>query len=268
MTAATRRVTVVGRERAARRSGRLWEIDAPRGVAIVLMVAFHLAWDLDYFGIARVDVTSGPWFAAGRASAIIFLLLAGVSLHLSATREARTSAAAFGRRQLRRGVTIFAWGLAISGVTRLAFGEGFVRFGILHLIGASIVLALPLLRLGRWNLALGAGLLAVGAAAGAVTVDTPWLVWLGLRPAGFVSVDYYPLLPWFGVVLLGLGLGGALYPAGERLVALPDVADRLPIRLLASLGRRSLTIYLLHQPVLFGLFALGVHARVWPDGLT
>ena len=66
-----------------RQMARFWEADLLRGVAIVLMVLYHLAFDLDYFAVYQIDVISGFWLAAARISASLFLLLVGLSLTLS-----------------------------------------------------------------------------------------------------------------------------------------------------------------------------------------
>ncbi|RIK33561.1 MAG: hypothetical protein DCC55_34725, partial [Chloroflexi bacterium] len=69
----------------------------------------------------------------------------------------------------------------------------------------------------------------------------------------------FPLIPWFGVVLLGVFLGNTFYGQQGRLVPLPDWPAAPPARLLQFLGRHSLTIYLIHQPLLVAiLFALGL----------
>ncbi len=89
---------------------------------------------------------------------------------------------------------------------------GVVVFGILRLIGASIVLAYPFLRL-RWASGLlGLLLVALGAYLQtehvAVTGSIGILLTpLGIEPEGLFMPDYRPLLPWFGVVLLGLYFG-------------------------------------------------------------
>jgi uncharacterized membrane protein len=74
-------------------------------------------------------------------------------------------------------------------------------------------------------------------------------------------VDYYPLLPWGGAALLGVACGRLNYPDGRRRLSLPDLSAAAPVRALRFLGRHSLLIYLLHQPILlgalFGLQALG-----------
>ena len=72
----------------------------------------------------------------------------------------------------------------------------------------------------------------------------------------FCRFDYRPLLPWFGVVLLGVALGQWLYPQARRVVELPDLSRFAPIAFLGLLGRRSLAIYLVHQPLLLGVLAL------------
>ena len=72
-------------------------------------------------------------------------------------------------------------------------------------------------------------------------------------------VDYYPLLPWFGVALLGVFAGHSLYPQAKPRYPLPDYSQAWPIRGITFLGQHSLAIYLIHQPIIIGLlFLLGL----------
>ena len=236
---------------------RFWEVDALRGVAILMMATYHLVWDLREFDIAEVDPYRGFWRLFARATATLFLLLVGVSIQLRAGRAAdRGDGAAVLGRQVRRGLIVFGAGMVVTLATWLFIREGVVVFGILHLIGVSMILAYPFLRLGRLNLLLAAVLIAAGVALQEVVVDFPWLVWLGLMPTGFYSVDYFPLLPWFGVVLVGLFLGHSAYTGYERRFPLPPLGAAPPVQLLAALGRHSLLIYLIHQPLLIALLVL------------
>jgi uncharacterized membrane protein len=66
-------------------------------------------------------------------------------------------------------------------------------------------------------------------------------------------VDWYPILPWFGVVLIAIFLGHAFYPAGKRRFEIPDWSRVPVLRQIAFLGKHSLLIYLVHQPVLIGI---------------
>jgi uncharacterized membrane protein len=81
-------------------------------------------------------------------------------------------------------------------------------------------------------------------------------MWLGFVPQQLYSVDYYPLLPWFGVVLIGVCAGNTLYPNHRRRFALPDLSRVIPLRALAFMGRHSLLIYLVHQPLIILLLSL------------
>ena len=94
-------------------------------------------------------------------------------------------------------------------VVFLVFGMGVVAFGILHLIGVSIILAYPLLRYRYANLFLGLSIIAVGVymRIEGFSSESPWLLPFGVVPENLVMPDYGPLLPWFGVVLLGLFAG-------------------------------------------------------------
>jgi uncharacterized membrane protein len=222
-----------------------------------MMVVYHLTYDLDTFGGYGIESTSGFWARFADATASAFLLLVGISLAISYSR-AGAEPGLFGK-YLRRGLRIFAYGMALT-VVFLALGLGVVAFGILHLIGVSIILAYPLLRYRLANLLLGVSVIAVGwyMRAHNVSSESPWLLPLGVVPENLVMPDYRPLLPWFGVVLLGLFAGNVLYGGGRRPAG---VARKAPLaaRPLVPLGRNSLLIYLVHQPILIALLAgLGV----------
>lgn len=242
---------------AARPSVRLWEVDTLRGIAIVLMIFYHFVWDLNYFGLYRVDLFSGPWQTFARSIASLFIFVMGVSLTLSYNRvRARwgDSVLLF-HKYLGRGGQIFGLGMVITLATYLFIGRGFVIFGILHLLGLSIILAYPFLKVNRWFSLVG-GVLVIGAGIylNQLVVSFPWLIWLGVNQAGIYMVDYYPLLPWFGVALLGIFAGYTLYPQGRPCFRWPDLTQLPPVRELRFLGRHSLLIYLTHQPLLIALF--------------
>ncbi|HRW03500.1 MAG TPA: heparan-alpha-glucosaminide N-acetyltransferase [Caldilineaceae bacterium] len=235
---------------------RLWEVDALRGVAIVMMVIYHLLYDLNYFRVTDTIFTNLFWFYFQRVTAGTFLVLVGVSLTLSVDawrRRGQSERTIYGVL-FRRGRRIFGWGLVITAATWFFFGWATaVKFGILHFIGVAIMLAFPFLTLCWTNLALWIGLSLLGRALSEITISGPWLLWLGIQPMNHVYVDYFPLIPWFGVVLLGVFLGNMLYTNGERRYSLPLPVT--PFRPLQRLGERSLLLYLIHQPLLFALLA-------------
>ena len=228
-------------------------MDAARGVAILMMVLYHLTYDLDTFGGYPIESTSGFWALFADATATLFLFLVGVSLSISYAKA--DGQGRFGKFLLR-GLRVFGYGLIITAVF-WAFGMGTVVFGILHLIGASIILAYPFLRHRFVSLAAGVLIFAVGVWMMSLDLTSQSLLLLpfGFVPEGLFMPDYRPLLPWFGVVLIGVSAGSIVYGSGESPVS------RRPFwgRPLGFLGRWSLGIYLVHQPVMIAMLAaLGV----------
>src|ERR671913_1926607 len=222
----------IGEERgteysAAQKVARFWEVDAARGVAIIMMVVYHTAYDLDALGGYDIDATSGTWALLADATAGLFLFLVGVSLAISRARTSMTGWRLFGK-YLARGLRILAYGMVLT-VVFLALGMGVVAFGILHLIGISIIFAYPFLGLRFTNLVLGTLIFAAGQF---IMVQDPylqsyWLLPFGVVPEGVIMPDYRPLLPWFGVVLIGLFFGNVIYADGRRPASLPDKAPLL-----------------------------------------
>ena len=229
-------------------TGRMWEVDSLRGIAIVLMVVSNLVTDVGYFGIFGINTYSGFWMYFARAVVSMFILLAGVSLTLSYSRI-RNKSREIHKKYLLRGAKMFGLGMVITLVTWVFITGDFVLFGILHLIGFSVIAGHFLLRKRYLNLLLGLSFISAGLILQAFSFGFPWLVWLGFRPENYYSVDYVPVLPWFGVFLVGMFLGSTLYPAGRRSFRLTNSKSRL-FSPLQFLGRNSLKIYFVHQPVL------------------
>jgi uncharacterized membrane protein len=236
-------------------NARRWEIDCLRGVAVGLMVVSNFLFDLIFFA-GQSQLQSGvlDWFA--RFIAGFFIVLAGISLTLSHARP-HSKAVGFGKC-LRRGLKLLGVGLLISGATWVAAGDQMVLFGVLHLIGAGVILAYPFLGRPRLSLVVGLLVLAVAPFTSELRIGGPWFLWLGLQPHDFSSVDYAPLIPWFGVMLIGVFLGQVVYPSGKARWQMADYSHSGLCRTLSWCGQRSLLIYLGHQPVLLAAIALTV----------
>ncbi len=241
---------------------RFWEIDVLRGLAIIMMISYHLIFDLAYFGIYPMNVSTGFWWIFARTTAFTFLFLVGVSLTLSHTRAEKLGgnhSKNLFAKYLKRGVKIFSLGLLITLATWLFIPQDFIVFGVLHFIGLAIILEYPFLNKKELNLILGIIFIMLGFVLTFFTVNIPWFLWLGLKPPGFITVDYFPLLPWLGVVSIGLFVGNILYRDYKRRFKLPDLSHNILVRIFSFLGRHSLLIYLIHQPILIIiLYLLGV----------
>lgn len=219
---------------------RIVEIDCFRGIAIILMIIFHLVFDLAYFYNWSIDYLQGFWYYQGKSSAILFMFVSGISSTLS-------------RRPIKRGLSVFGAGMLITVVTYLYNPAMYIQFGILHLLGLGMLLAPWIKKLSSPLLVLtGTTLLALGNWCVNLTSESLWLLPLGIKPADFASLDYYPLFPWLGVILYGMAAGKLLYAGKQPL--LPAVG--LSSKILSYLGRHSLLIYLIHQPILLTILFL------------
>lgn len=236
---------------AAQSRARLTSIDALRGCAIVLMVAYHFSFDLSYFKLADFDFYRDPFWLASRTFILsLFLGLVGVSLVLATARGLHL------RRYLRRLGVLIASALLVSAATWWMFGGRFVFFGVLHFIALASVLGLLFVRAGWMSLPAGVAILVFGNYYQSAWFDAPGWRWIGLMTHKPATEDYVPLLPWFGVVLLGIFAGRQLLRIGPGRLGGAAVQGNPAMRLLAFAGRHSLVIYLLHQPLLLGALAL------------
>lgn len=226
---------------------RLWEVDSARGIAIIMMMISNLLFDLYLFD-GYQEFYSGFWLYFARITAALFILLAGVSITLSYSRVREKPKGSIIRKYLKRGGKIFGIGILITFATWLVVGNQLVLFGILHLIGLGIILSYPFLRLRFLNLVLGVVIILVGFLIENISVSYPWLLWLGIKYQGYLGVDYVPLLPWLGIFLIGIFLGNTLFPGGKRKFFHKD-SNLFLTRFLSRMGRNSLIIYLVHQPV-------------------
>ncbi len=138
---------------------RFWEVDFLRGVAILMMVTYHSFFLSNYFGGVGLNLLTGFWHLFQIATATTFIFLVGVSLTLSFSHAEQDKIRNPFPRFLKRGLTIFTLGLLITAGTRVFLGQNFVRFGILHLIGLSIILVYPFLK--KWRFALPVGVLFI-----------------------------------------------------------------------------------------------------------
>ena len=232
---------------------RIWELDAFRGICLIGMIGVHLVYDLTV--LYKIVTLQPPdiFVFVQRWGGLLFLLLSGICVTL-------------GSRSVRRGIIVFIAGLIVSGVTYGMYRFGFsgksivIYFGVLHCLGVCMLLWGCFRKLPWWALALfGLAFTALGLYFRTLTVENPWLFPLGLTTQTFVTSDYFPILPNFGYFLLGAVLGKTLYRRKETL--LPGVNPKNPIlRFLQWMGRQSLWIYLLHQPILNGICMLIMEA--------
>jgi uncharacterized membrane protein len=230
---------------AAAPSARLIAIDALRGFGLLLMIAYHFAFDLSWMKVVAIDFNHDPFWLTARDFIVAwFLLLVGVSLVLA--RDAQQSTHAFWRRI----VIIVVCAALVSAASYVIFPQSFISFGILHSIAIASILARPLVRWPFVAFAVGVAIIVAGATLQFAVFDARWLNWVGMMTHKPPTEDYVPLFPWLGVVLVGVAAGTWIIHR-ERAVMIR--LGRVAPKWLDWLGRHSLLVYMVHQPILVGI---------------
>lgn len=266
------------------RNGRLALLDTLRGLTLISMILYHACWDAVYIiGMDWPLYRSRAGFVWQQSICWTFILLSGFCIP-------------FSRKLLRRGLEVFGAGVIVMLVTNIVLPEDRVIFGVLTLIGSCMLLMVPLRKcldrdlnsadagLNKNSAAIliisavlfvffrdvNAGMIGTGMLHRILPVIPQWTIslpeawyhnlataYVGFPPTDFFSTDYFSLLPWSFLYLCGYELHMILRDRG--ILRSPIFAKE--IRLLSFLGRNSLLIYLLHQPVLYIFVILYSMAR-------
>lgn len=206
---------------------RIPEVDLLRTIAIIMMVIYHTAFDLHVLYHWNIDLWGAGWETFRIATVSLFVLVSGIASQLS-------------KRPIRRALIVLAAALLVSVVTFIYDSTIFIYFGILHCIGVGMLLLIPLKKLNELLIPIG---LTLTLAPILFPALAPILTPPPIRP----TLDYYPLIPWFGLMLIGSGIGHFLYRRNTYRSLITDH------RILTIPGRHALVIYLIHQPILLGI---------------
>ena len=241
---------------------RLDRIDLLRALAMLWMTLFHFSFDLDHAGLIQQDFYRDPFWTAQRTAIVsVFLFTAGLSQAVALHQGQGWP------RFWKRWAQVAGAALLVTAGSMFMFPKSFIYFGVLHGIALMLIVVRLTAGCGGWLWPLGALAIAAKFAAPALiaampaleVLNTPWLNWLGLISRLPITEDYVPLLPWLGVMWWGVAAGQwALRHRPQWLGSADAPATGVKVWLV-TLGRWSLSYYLLHQPVLIGL----VTAFVW-----
>jgi len=221
---------------------RIQLIDGLRGLSILLMIAYHFGYDLIIF------VGAPDWLIFNPVLDILQPFFAGVFIFLSGI------SCRFSKSNLRRGLRMLG---AACVITLVTYFMGYpVWFGIIHFLGAGAIifsLLRPAIdRISRpVQFLIYITLYVCSIQFTGRVYNISWLWWLGLRPDGWFSADYFPILPWIFIYLCGTLAG--TYIVEKRL---PEKFYTFRVPVLAAIGRHTMLIYLVHQPVLYILTLL------------
>jgi uncharacterized membrane protein len=223
-------------------------LDVIRGFAILLMFIYHFSFDLDYYGFIQQNFLQDAFWINFRLLIVtLFLTVMGVSLYLASYRGLNK------KRFRQRLLLLIFYSSLVSISSWIMYPKAMIFFGILHFITVASVLGLLFVRLGIINLLLGISLIIISQFVQHSFFDQTYMQWFGLMSKLPIAVDYVPVLPWFGVVLIGMYLGQMLAQSPAESFFSSWQSNNTASNLLVLGSRYSLHIYMLHQPLFLGI---------------
>ena len=216
------------------------------------MGVYHFCYDLYFFGYLDTAFGKGYWIPFRYVIVVSFLSLVGVSLTLVHRNRIRWP------NMFKRSGQLLLASLFVSISSYFVASNKLTVFGILHFILVASWFALPFLKRPLLALIIGITVFVIGH-----LVKVPWfepvpLHWIGLVTEKRPALDYVPMFPWFGMVLIGVYLGHQIKPNSLiSAVVSFDIKKSIDKTGLSNVlewaGKHSLVIYLVHQPIMFGL---------------
>jgi uncharacterized membrane protein len=235
---------------------RFDRLDALRGVAIIWMTIFHFCFDLNHFGFLQQNFYEDPFWTQQRTMIVtLFLFCAGAGQAVAFSRQL-TWLRFFNRWRQIAGASIL-----VSIGSYLVYPQSFIYFGILHAIAVMLVIVKLTAQFSNYYFITGLAIVGLKLSLPSLFeqnlmpdfLNEKYWNWLGLISRKPITEDYVPLIPWLGVLFIGYAIAAWILKNREHWFT-GELKSNLSF--LAVLGRWSLSYYLIHQPVLFGLVML------------
>lgn len=222
---------------------RFLSIDLLRSFAIIGMIIFHFAFVLDFLGYKEIPIQKGFWLLLARTVQFTFLSLVGISMRICYQNNPKN----FFSKQSKRAIKILLLATLVTISTLIFTPQYFIKFGILHHIATAIILLIPLSRFPKTSLLLALATQLLSPIINATTTSFIPAYFLGFQvPSVGPSLDYFPILPWISISLLGIFIGSFFK---TKTAPAPKHQQKI-FHILSYPGKKSLLIYMIHIPII------------------
>ena len=205
------------------------------------MVLFNYSITLDYFNLIRIPSSSLYRYILPVSIASIFIFISGVTSYISYQKQKEKVT----RKYLIRGIKLLFYAILITLFTYVFVPRNAIFFGILHFFAVTSFLIPIFIKYNKLNLIAGLLFILSGVYLQQQTFGFSYLFWLGFIPENFSTFDYFPMIPWMGVILLGIYYGKYIAEKTQKIKFNSNFSN-----IFKFLGKHSLTVYLIHQPLL------------------
>ncbi len=234
---------------------RIHLLDVLRGISVSAMIVYHFFWDLGYFGFIELEnITRGLPLLFAQCIGASFIIISGISLRLA------SYSSNFSAKFLKRLLVLVLICLAITSITFYLDKKSFIFFGILHFLVTCSLLGLLFVKIQNNKILFIVFVCSLVVSVSNIKFDLPsHFSWLGLNSEVPITNDFYPLFPWVSFYFFGLCVSKhvEIFLTHRNSSCRNDYSKFFTIcKGLQILGRNSLTVYILHQPIFFSLFLI------------
>ena len=258
------------------KSKRFIEIDIAKGVAVILMVIFHYFYLCHFMNIRYYNINGGILKVIAKLAHLTFIFVVGMNLAIINEKNKK----AYGEKcyknyqmghQFKRGVFLIGAGMIISILSYLAFGNMYVKFGILHFIGVSVILAQFIINSKTLVILIGLLIVALffifqlfSDSFYSRCYSFPMTCFIsGVKNIQYASLDYFSIVPYFALICAGILVGYVLYKNGNKRTFVGEKGEKNMdnlkknpfTNLISIIGKHSLLIYFIH----FVIFYIGLY---------
>ena len=234
---------------------RIHLLDILRGVSVIAMMVYHFMWDLGYFKFIELEiVTRGLFLFFAQCVGASFIIISGISFGILILNDK------FRKKFLKRLIILVFICIIITLVTYLLDNSSFIFFGVLHFLATCSLISFLLVRFINNHTLFILFFVSSVLSVSNVNYSLPaYLSWIGFNQNVPKSNDFYPLFPWVSFYFFGLWIGNSvrkylLRYNKEKFDS--HYSFNFVYRSLQFLGKNSLPIYILHQPIFFSLFLI------------
>lgn len=258
---------------------RFIEIDVAKGVAVLLMMFFHYFYLGKHMNVVNANTESGLLYLCAKIAHTTFIIASGMNLAISTSGK---SSEEYIPKKVKRGLYLLAVGLIISYLTKIEFGESYVKFGIMHFIGTATILSAFVMKVPTLTYVVSAGILLIHFMLKNPSFNNKFLNMCesnpftcfisGIMNLKYNSLDHFGLIPYLGYFLLGSAIVFTCYKIKNVdnelnetnedkrkfpiLGVLDDYSNNPIVKGLAWIGKRSMMFYIVHFTILYCIFKI------------
>lgn len=245
---------------------RFYEIDSIKGIAVILMVIVHFFYLSTIMNVKKYNINGGLLRLLAVISHTLFIFIVGMNLSISYQKYKLEDKDKYIKKQIKRGLFLLGIGMILSLLTYLAFGNKYIRFGILHFIGVSIILSTLIIHNKNLSLYIASIIGVIYTIINNSNLrnilinscsKTPFLCFItGIANIKYTAIDHFPLIPYFGLICMGIFSGSLLYTDKKRLLfnQIEQYKNKKLNNILGNIGKNSLNIYISHLVILYSIF--------------